>query len=410
MYYHGIDKKIFTAATIYADEKVTFEGNYTPEDYDGYLGETTVRRAIESSQNIPFVEMLQDITPKKSIKYLKKMGITTLTDKDEGLPLALGGLEQGISPLEMASAYAMIANDGVYIEPTFYTNITNKSGKTIIKNKPKTKKVVSKQTAYILQEILKEPVEGNHGTARYCKVSGIDTAAKTGTTNENYDRWLCGFTPYYTAVTWFGYDQNEPIYFNRQNPAGIIWANVMKKIHYGLDDATFQKPSWIQTATICADSGEIANSGCPNTYEEYFLWGTKPGECTKHSGNKVTNSRSNNSSTTINSNVNTNTTTNELTLDPDLEDEEQSEKTETNTNIDNSTLNITDTEHTDDTSSNNTNKPNIDDTINDTSTDENTITNTPAEASGSNSSVDSNTNIDNSEDSSTDLSDDIISE
>lgn len=386
MYYHGIDKKIFTAATIYSDEEKTFEGNYTPEDYDGYLGETTVRRAIESSQNIPFVEMLQDITPKKSIKYLKKMGITTLTDKDEGLPLALGGLDQGISPLEMASAYAMIANDGVYIEPTFYTNITNKYGKTIIKNKPKTKKVVSKQTAYILQEILKEPVEGNHGTARYCKVSGIDTAAKTGTTNENYDRWLCGFTPYYTAVTWFGYDQNEPIYFNRQNPAGIIWANVMKKIHYGSKDATFEKPSWIQTATICADTGKIANSGCPNTYEEYFLWGTKPDKCTKHSGTKV-NSNNNNSSKphmTTNTNI-----TNELVLDPTIENEVISQENESNANTDSNISNTTNNNSIIDTPPTNTNNQNTNNntdnnTSNNTSNNENT-TDTPDENSNNDS-------------------------
>lgn len=401
MYYHGIDKKIFTAATIYADEKVTFEGNYTPEDYDGYLGETTVRRAIESSQNIPFVEMLQDITPKKSIEYLKKMGITTLTAKDEELPLALGGLEQGISPLEMASAYATIANDGVYIEPTFYTNITNKYGKNIIKNKPKTKKVVSKQTAYILKEILKEPVEGNHGTARYCKVSGIDTAAKTGTTNENYDRWLCGFTPYYTAVTWFGYDQNEPIYFNRQNPAGIIWANVMKKIHYGLDDATFQKPSWIQTATICADTGEIANSGCINTYEEYFLWGTKPSECTKHSGTKVTNSKNNNTSKPT---ITDTTNNNELVLDPTIENQIPDEQDETNTNTTDNDFNIVNsaTNNTDTTnSSTNTNESGINDNVNDS--DDETSSDIPDESNNS-GSIDLDTDLDNSESSSTDSS------
>lgn len=400
MYCHGIDKKIFTAATIYADEKVTFEGNYTPEDYDGYLGETTVRRAIESSQNIPFVEMLQDITPKKSIKYLKKMGITTLTDKDEGLPLALGGLEQGISPLEMASAYAMIANDGVYIEPTFYTNITNKYGKTIIKNKPKTKKVVSKQTAYILQEILKEPVEGNHGTARYCKVSGIDTAAKTGTTNENYDRWLCGFTPYYTAVTWFGYDQNEPIYFNRQNPAGIIWANVMKKIHNGLNDATFEKPKWIQTATICADSGGIANSGCTNTYEEYFLWGTKPSECTKHSGTKVTNSKNRNTSKPT---ITDTTNNNELILDPSIENEVIPQENEDNTNVDNNIYNTTNNNENIDTITNTDSQNTSNNTDDTTSNNENT-TNTTDENSA-NSSGDT---LDSTEPSSTASSNNIF--
>ena len=117
----GINEKIFTGATIYNDEKTTFEKDYEPKNSDGgYLGEITVRRALESSQNIPFVEMMEQITPKKAISYLEKMGITSLTDEDESLALALGGLQNGVTPLEMASAYATIANDGIYIQPTFY--------------------------------------------------------------------------------------------------------------------------------------------------------------------------------------------------------------------------------------------------------------------------------------------------
>ena len=318
--------------------------------------------------------MLEEITPKTAIKYLKKMGISTLTDNDENLPLALGGLEKGITPLEMAAAYAMIANDGVYIEPTFYTTITNKSGKTVVEANPKTKKVVSKQVAYIMQEILTEPVTGNNGTARYCKVQGIDTAAKTGTTNENYDRWLCGFTPYYTAVTWFGYDQNETIYFNKQNPAGIIWANVMKRIHSDLDDASFEMPSWIQTAIICADSGCIANSGCPNTYEEYFLWGTKPDECTEHSGSRLTNSLNTNNSSSTNTNSDDEENYNELTLDPNLEDEiPTNEENETNTVIDNNPADNTTNTSENTGSSSNSNDINSDNNNDNTSNSENTV-------------------------------------
>ena len=283
----GIDKKEFTASTIYDDERKTFAGNYKPGNNDGYLGKITVRRALESSQNIPFVEMMEEITPKKAISYLKDMGITSLTEEDENLALALGGLQNGITPLEMAGAYATIANDGKYIEPTFYTSVTNKKGKTVLKAKQKTKNVFSKQVAYVLKELLKQPVEGTYGTATYCRISGIDVAAKTGTTDENYDKWLCGFTPYYTAVTWYGFDQNESIRYNNQNPAGIIWANVMRNIHNGLSGKSFEKPSWITTETICKDTGMVARTGCNNTYTEYFLWGTAPDLCTKHSGNKV---------------------------------------------------------------------------------------------------------------------------
>ena len=289
----GIDKKIFTAATIYDDDEKTFAGNYSPGNSDGgYLGEITVRRALESSQNIPFVEMMEEVTPKRAISYLEDMGITSLTEGDESLALALGGLENGVTPLEMAAAYATIANDGIYIEPTFYTNVTNKKGDEVLKVKQKSKRVFSSQVAYVMKELLKQPVEGEYGTATYCSISGIDVAAKTGTTDDNYDKWLCGFTPYYTAVTWFGFDQNETIKYNNQNPAGIIWANVMRNVHSGFSRATFREPSWITTETICADTGMLAKTGCSDTYTEYFLWGTEPDECNKHSGSRVTNTHS----------------------------------------------------------------------------------------------------------------------
>ena len=380
----GIDKKKFTAATIYADVETTFEGNYAPENYNDYLGQITVRRAVESSQNIPFVEMMEQIGVKTSISYLKDMGITSLTEKDESLSLALGGLDKGITPLEMAAAYATIANDGVYIEPTFYTEITNQSGKTIIEARPESHRVFSKQVAYILKEILTQPVTGSNGTATYCSISGIDVAAKTGTTDENYDRWLCGFTSYYTAATWFGYDQNETIYFNRQNPAGIIWANVMRNIHSGLANATFDKPTWIQTETICADSAGIANSGCTNTYEEYFLWGTKPDNCTEHSGNRIT---TNNNRNTQSEQTNQNVFNKDLTLDPSLENEIPETNTSTNTTTDNGSTNTTTDNNR--TNTTNTNRNNT------TSTNTNTTNSTTSNTTNSTGNTNTSTNTSN---------------
>ena len=384
----GIDKKKFTAATIYADEETTFAEKYKPVNYDGYLGDITVRRAVESSQNIPFVEMMEQIGVKTSISYLKDMGITSLTEKDESLSLALGGLDKGITPLEMAAGYATIANDGVYIEPTFYTEITNQSGKTIVESKPESHRVFSEQVAYILKEILTQPVTGSNGTATYCSISGIDVAAKTGTTDENYDRWLCGFTPYYTAATWFGYDQNETIYFNRQNPAGVIWANVMRNIHSGLANATFEKPSWIQTETICADSGCIANSGCTNTYEEYFLLGTKPDNCTEHSGSRIT---TNNNQNNQNEQTNQNVFNEDLTLDPSLENEIPETNTSTNTINTNTT---TDNDRTNTTTNNGTNTTNTNrnnTTSTNTSTTNSTSSNTTNNAGSTNTSSNTTT-------------------
>ena len=283
----------------------------------------------------------------------------------------------------MAAAYATIANDGVYIEPTFYTEITNQSGKTIVEAKPESHRVFSKQVAYILKEILTQPVTGSNGTATYCSISGMDVAAKTGTTDENYDRWLCGFTPYYTAATWFGYDQNETIYFNRQNPAGIIWANVMRNIHSGLDNATFEKPSWIQTETICADSGCIANSGCTNTYEEYFLWGTRPENCTEHSGSRImTNNNQNNQNEQTNQNV----FNEDLTLDPSLENEIPETNTSTNTTT-NTTTNQDRTNTTNNNRTNTTNTNRNNTTSTNTSTTNSTSSNTTNSTGSTNTST-----------------------
>lgn len=279
----AIDQKIITASTILDDTEKDFENNYHPTDYSPSLGKITVRRAVESSQNIPFVEIMEKLTPEISIKYLEEIGITTLTEKDNSLPLALGGLEKGISPLQMAGAYATIANDGKYIEPTFYSKIKRKDGSLVTKTKQETKKVFSKEVAYIVKELLTQPVIGENGTATYCKISGVEVAAKTGTTDENYDKWLCGFTPYYTAVTWYGFDQNESVNFeNQKNPAGLIWANVMSNIHTGLISANFEQPESIVTSNICADTGGESTVRCKNTYKEYFLKSAEPEVCDKH--------------------------------------------------------------------------------------------------------------------------------
>ena len=297
------------------------------------------------------------------------MGITSLTKEDESLVLSLGGLQKGISPLEMAGGYAMIANDGVYIEPTFYSTIDNYSGKTIIKTSQKRKKVVSKEVAYIVKEILTQPVVGTNGTATYCKISGVDVAAKTGTTDENYDRWLCGFTPYYTAVTWYGYDENESIEYNKRNPAGLLWANVMSRIHAGLNSAGFLRPNSISSCTICAETGKKATTGCTNTYIEYFLWLTTPGLCDKHSGSELKENNDHSPQHKVEEIIQG------ITQDIDAEDPQQI--LPNNTNKTNNTMNQTSNTTTNSTNSTQTNRINTTNNVNTTNkTNVNTSQNT----------------------------------
>ena len=382
----AIDKKIITAASIYDDTERDFADGYHPTDYNPSLGKITVRRAVESSQNIPFVEIMDELKPKNSIKYLEKMGISTLTEEDESLVLALGGLQKGISPLEMAAAYATIANDGVYVEPTFYSKIDNKSGKTILKTTQKKKKVVSKEVAYIVKEILTQPVMGANGTATYCKISGVDVAAKTGTTDENYDRWLCGFTPYYTAVTWYGFDENESIEYNKRNPAGLLWANVMSRIHTGLNSAKFEKPNTVSSCTICAETGKRATTGCPNTYTEYFLGLTTPDLCDKHTGVEL-NENTTNHTTTQNK---VQEIIQGITQDIDAEDPQQILPNNTNSN--NQSSNTTTNHTTTNMTTNTTNSTNSN--SNSTTNSSNTINN--ATNSFTNNSANSNNTLTNS--------------
>ena len=290
----AIEKGIVTAATVFDDNPTSFNnGTYNPKNYGySYKGLITVRDAIAYSQNIPMVKTMCLLTPEKSIEFLKNVGITSLDEtKDNVLPLALGGLTWGVTPLEMAGAYAAIANDGVYIQPTFYTKVVDSNGNSILEAEQRTTRVMSEAAAYVVKEILTQPVKT--GTSKTCAIEGVDVAAKTGTTNNDYDRWLCGFTPYYTAAVWYGYDNNATVTGWSLNPASQIWTGVMRRVHEGLEPKTFYetKPESVEEVEVCKKSGFLATSTCKNygtSYTEFFVKGTEPIQtCPYHSGAKV---------------------------------------------------------------------------------------------------------------------------
>lgn len=310
----ALQEKIITAASIYNDSKTTFKlktgEDYTPKNYNYYRGNISVRQALETSQNIPFVKIMEQLTPEKSREYLIKMGISSLTDNDNDLAMAIGGLDKGISPLEMAAAYAAFANNGVYLEPTFYTKVVDMNGKTILESMQTKRRVLDPATAYVMKILLTQPVKGTKGTATYCAIDGVDVAAKTGTTDKDYDRWLCGFTPFYTAATWYGYDYNETIvYHNYQNPAAVIWSTIMNRVHEGCEPTIFDVPDGVVWKKVCKSSGKLATKGrCWSTYDEVFSEDNLPEQCTGHykKNTTTTNTTTQNTQPTI-------TVTDELT-------------------------------------------------------------------------------------------------
>jgi len=311
VYAPAIDLKLITPATIVDDVPVYMltgkdADRLYPRNYDdSFDGLTSVRNAIKSSVNVVAAKIWRDILgPDNSVEYLKRVGIDR--ENEKYISLALGGLEAGVNPLQMAAAYVPFANEGLYYEPTTFTLVLDSSGKELINRKaPRFSIAYSEQTAFIMTDLLQEVTKGktspypHSGTAATYvneKTVGMPVAGKTGTTNQNIDKWFVGYTPYYAAAVWYGYDNrgSEPITLTKQeyNQAQIIWAAVMKKVHEGLPRKEFEKPvSGIVQKKICIYSGKVATELCERdprgnaTKVEYFIKGTEPRDdepCTVH--------------------------------------------------------------------------------------------------------------------------------
>ena len=263
------------------------------------MGLNTIRRGISYSMNIVAVRAMQKVTPQIGFDYLKKLGFTTLVDyqvgadgavySDIGLPLALGGLTNGVSNIEMTAAFASIANAGVYNEPYYYTKVLDHSGNVILRKETTSRQVMKTSTAYLLTSAMQDTIVRGLGSTTQPNFLEykMPIAGKTGTTTNSVDRWFCAYTPYYTCSIWMGFDNNFEIENHTQN---YIWRDVMEAIHKEKQLAykEFTMPDSIVTATVCTKSGLLAKAGVCDAYaggstvrEEYFAKGTIPTEyCT----------------------------------------------------------------------------------------------------------------------------------
>jgi penicillin-binding protein 1A len=321
VYAPAIDLQRVSAATVIDDVPVYMktgkdsETEY-PRNFDNkHDGLTTVRNGLKNSVNVIAARIFRDyIGADNSVEYLKKVGIDR--ENEKYLSLAMGGMETGVNPLQMAAAYVPFAHNGMYYEPTTYTRVKDSTGKTLINKKPSFNTAYSEQTAFIMQDMMKGVTKGQDSTyphpgtaAKYVNQSiiGMPVAGKTGTTTSNIDKWFVGYTPYYSAAVWYCYDNtgSTPIKITsaEYNQAMKIWAAVMKKVHKGLEYKDFEKPATgIVQKTICIYSGKIATDLCAKDPRgkgavrvEYFIKGTEPRDddlCTVHvQANVCTESR-----------------------------------------------------------------------------------------------------------------------
>lgn len=279
VYSPAIEERVITSATKIVDEPITIK-NWSPKNsYSGYKGSMTVKRAVEISANIPAIKVVQELGVAKSYDYVtNKFHLSNIDPQDRDLsPMALGGLTNGVTVCDMAAAYSVLANNGYYNEPYSYTKVLDNTNRILLEKSTNTHKAISEATAYIMTDMLYGVVNSYSGTGKLAKLSNMPTYGKTGTTNNDHDKWFVGYTNYYVGAVWFGFDTQKSI-----RNAGIsynisakLWKNVMEKVHEGLPSEKILPPGNLMEVRICSGTGKLANSNCSSVLQ-FFERGTEP--------------------------------------------------------------------------------------------------------------------------------------
>jgi penicillin-binding protein 1A len=279
-------KKVYTPATVIIDSAVVFEDRardqtWKPKNYkETFYGPTLLREALAQSRNVVTVKILQDIGVDYTIDYARRLGITA--DLTRTLSLALGA--SGVSLFELTRAYSVFANQGLMVEPVFVLKIVDREGKVLEEAVSERSKVIEKDTAFIMTNILESVVQ--HGTGQRIKALGRPAAGKTGTTNDLYDAWYIGYTPEYLAGVWVGFDTEAPLGKTETGAvaASPIWLGFMKQILANEPIKAFQAPEGVVFAKIDAETGLLPVAESRKTIFECFKEGTVPSEFSKRPG------------------------------------------------------------------------------------------------------------------------------
>ena len=305
-----LDMGLIEANTVVEDE-VVYLNPQTPDEpwpknSGGYIyGPTTIRQAVYRSQNIVAAILYDRFSDRRSdcLNYLKQSGIDRTTETQ--IAACLGGFNKGMSTTEMVGAYSTFVTDGTYHPAITYTKVYDRNGELIFENphasvkvyqKPETPEIMTS----ILQGVVREGTAAGYINIRNKDGQSIVACGKTGTTTNNYDVWFVGFTPYYAAAVWYGYDNNTYINSGENRSALKLWNVVMNRIHAELSPAGFTHSSAGASSTtpgpepteepekveilICSESGMLATENCKNTEKQFFAVGTEPTEpCPLHS-------------------------------------------------------------------------------------------------------------------------------
>lgn len=287
IYAPAIEENFITWSSKIKNYGITWQGSIWPTNYGGDHGSpnsyVTAQYALSISYNTVPAQILMMMGFEKSYGYVTdKFHISTLRNDDRysPSPLATGGTTGGTTTLEMAAAFATFGNGGQYYKPYCYYEVKNSTGENIIlKTNPEPEQVISPETSYVMNQMLRTVFTGAAGTAKPYAVKGFTTFGKTGTTTDNFDRWCIGGTPYYIAAVWFGYDYNKQIMASG-SPAGRIFKTVMDRVHKGLADKSFDQFSdKVVQRRYCTITGLLASSSCYSTATGWYKTSNLPATC-----------------------------------------------------------------------------------------------------------------------------------
>ena len=282
----AVDQGLITPTTLVNDSpNIKLKGTtWFPKNDDlSYRGTVTIQQALVSSLNTVSAQILDKLTPQVSYNYLKdRLGFTSLVQADcDYAPLALGQFTKGVTVREMAQAFDSLANDGVFTYSRTYTKVLDSKGNVVLDNPAKTDVAFKANTAWTMDHMLQ--AAATYGTGSESYFGAMAHAGKTGTTSDNTDRWFVGFTPYYCAAVWTGYDTPAHMYVSG-NPAAQVWKKVMQPLHEGLTVKQFKTPTASAATNIF---GNMTSSASPSSSASGES-SAKPSSGTETSGGEVT--------------------------------------------------------------------------------------------------------------------------
>lgn len=257
-----------TASSVIVDERMTFNGQTWPQNAsNSFSGAVTMRKALQNSINVCAVKLELQVGAEYIADLVEKFGITTL-DREGGTndlnpaALALGGLTNGVIPLEMAQAYAAFPNGGVRQSSIAYTKVTDRNGKVLLTSKSESSKVLDEGVAFVMTDMLKSVV--SQGIGSPARISGVQAGGKTGTTSSEFDIWFDGFTPSYAAALWIGNDVNMQL-TSMSGPAAALWGKIMNQIPKAKKGHYKSQPS-----DVTHVNGEYYTKGTESGRSTYF--------------------------------------------------------------------------------------------------------------------------------------------